>query len=101
MDAEHREYARRLHDDRDPGAVVGGAVAGDPTIEVGAGHDVAGFRLAAGDVREDIVGVVVGVLEVGDRLDAQAHFPRLREAREPPKSSAASSTAGSFGVLPT
>ena len=63
--------------------IVGGTVARDPTVEVRARHHVAGLRVRAGHVRDDVVGVGV-VVEVA-RVDVELEHrivAHLRHARD-------------------
>jgi len=58
-----REYARRFHDDGDAGAIIRGAVAGDPAVEMRPRQDIRGAAVATGDVGHYVVGVRILVVE--------------------------------------
>ncbi len=79
---EAGQDASGLHDHGAAGAIVGSAVAGDPAIQVRPGHYVARRRVATRNVRKNVVGVVVGVLEMHAAVDLEPHFAQLGEPRK-------------------
>ena len=102
MNTDAGKNPRRLHDHGAAGAIVGSAVAGDPAIQVRAGHDVARRRVATRNVRKNVVGIVIRILEMHAAVDLEPHFAPLCKARQLAiVLGAASSRPGSFGVLPT
>src|SRR3569833_3075559 len=78
------ENACGLEHDGAARAVIGSSIASYPTVEMRAGHDDAGPRLSARQVAKDVVGTVVGVLEVHPAVDLQADLAHFRQSREPP-----------------
>src|SRR5580658_942514 len=82
MNAYAGENARRFHDHRAAGAIVGRAVAGDPAVQVRTSHDIARMRIFTGYVGEGIVGVVIRVLEMDSAVEFQPYFAAFREARQ-------------------
>ncbi len=82
MHSEAGENARRLHDHGAAGAIVRRTVAGDPAIQVRAGHDIAGMRVVAGNVGKYVIGIVVRVLEMDAAVDFHPHLAALGEPRQ-------------------
>ena len=64
-----------------------------------AGHDIACLRIAARNVGENVVGVMIRVLEVHAAVDFELHIALLGEACEPPVVLGAEFHARQFGCL--
>jgi hypothetical protein len=93
------ENAGSFHDHRAAGAVVGGTVGRDPAVQMSARHHVARGRIGAGNVGKNVVGIVVGVLEVDPAVDLELHVAELRQSCQAAVVLRADFYAGKFGGL--
>ena len=88
LTADPGQDARRLHDHDRAGAVVGGAVCRPPSCRGARRPSRSRRRVGAGDLGQDVVGVVVRVLEVHAVLHLHAAprrpWPGARACGSPP-----------------